>query len=155
MLDSVDDLSSRPFKPIEVLVVQSNALDAFLTVAAFKASGLSSGLRCVSEGEEALQYARGEGQYAEARTPDLILLDLGQPKLSELGVVKIIKSNPELKDIPIVVAANAGDSKFIRAVYALDGTCFIRKPHELSRLGGFIKTCYTFSMMSLGQPQTG
>jgi CheY-like chemotaxis protein len=154
MPDSVDDLSTMPFKPIEVLVVQSNALDTFLTVEAFKASGLSSGLRCVSEGDDALQYARREGQHAAARIPDLILLDLGQAKVSELGVVKIIKSNPELKDIPIVVAASEGDPKFIRAVYALDGTCFIRKPHELSKLRGVIRTCYTFCVMSLGQPQT-
>jgi CheY-like chemotaxis protein len=54
-------------------------------------------------------------------------LDLSQPRVSALEVLKVIKSTPELMHIPIVVAAGSDDPKFVRAVYALNGNCFIRK----------------------------
>ena|SRR5689334_6589902 len=141
--------SSRPgdvAKPrqIEVLIVQSNPADTLLTVEAFHAAGLTSGLTCVTEGEDALTYVRGEGKYANVPIPELIFLDLSQPRVSGLEVLKVIKSTPKLMHIPIVVAAGAADPKFVRAVYALNGNCFIRKPGELQEFVRFIESCYDF-----------
>jgi CheY-like chemotaxis protein len=134
----------RSRNQLEVLVVQSNPADTLLTVEAFKASGLTNGLHCATDGEDALQYVRREGQYSNVRIPDLIFLDLSQPRVSGLEVLKVIKSNPELMHIPIVVAAGSDDPKFVRAVYALNGNCFIRKPSELTEFIRFIETCYEF-----------
>jgi chemotaxis family two-component system response regulator Rcp1 len=128
----------------EVLVVQSNPADSLMTMAAFKAAGLTTGLRCVTDGADALAYVRREGKYANVPVPDLIFLDLSQPRVSGLEVLKVIKSTPELMHIPIVVAAGSDDPKFIRAVYALNGNCFIRKPGELEEFVRFIETCYEF-----------
>jgi len=136
----VDNLASAG--QIKVLVVQSNPADTFLTVEAFHAAGLTSGLSCVTEGEDALNYVRRKGKYAHVPSPDLIFLDLSQPRVSGLEVLKVIKSTPEC--IPIVVAAGSGDPKFVRAVYALNGNCFIRKPGELQEFVRFIESCYEF-----------
>src|ERR1700693_1589953 len=84
---SRSDDSASP-RQIEVLVVQSNPAD----VEAFHAAGLTTGLSCVTEGEDALSYVRGEGKYAHAPIPDLIFLDLSQPRASGLKVLKAIKS---------------------------------------------------------------
>jgi chemotaxis family two-component system response regulator Rcp1 len=137
-----DDLVSP--KQIEVLVVQSNPADTILTVEAFHAAGLTTGLSCVTEGEDALSYVHREGKYAHVPVPDLIFLDLSQPRVSGLEVLRVIKSTPELMHIPIVVAAGSDDPKFVRAVYALNGNCFIRKPCELTEFVRFIETCYEF-----------
>jgi chemotaxis family two-component system response regulator Rcp1 len=137
-----DDLASP--RQIEVLVVQSNPADTLLTVEAFHAAGLTTGLRCVTEGEDALSYVRRKGKYAHVPIPDLIFLDLSQPRVSGLEVLKVIKSTPELMHIPIVVAAGADDPKFVRAVYELNGNCFIRKPCELHEFVQFIESCYEF-----------
>jgi two-component system, chemotaxis family, response regulator Rcp1 len=131
-------------RQIEVLVVQSNPADTLLTVEAFRAAGLTTGLSCVTEGEDALSYIRGQGKYADVPRPDLIFLDLSQPRVSGLEVLKVIKSTPELMHIPIVVAAGSDDPKFVRAVYALNGNCFIRKPGELREFVRFIESCYDF-----------
>ncbi len=128
----------------EVLVVQSNPVDSMLTVAAFKAAGLTTGLRCVTEGPDALAYVHKQGVYAHVPAPDLIFLDLSHPRVSGLEILKVIKSTQELMHIPIVVAAGSEDPKFIRAVYALNGNCFIRKPGELQEFVRFIETCYEF-----------
>jgi CheY-like chemotaxis protein len=98
-------------KQIEVLVVQSNPADTLLTVEAFHAAGLTSGLSCVTEGEDALNYVGRKGKYAHVPTPDLIFLDLSQPRVSGLEVLKIIKSTPALMHIPIVVAAGSDDPR--------------------------------------------
>ncbi len=128
----------------EVLVVQSNPADSFLTIEAFKAAGLTNGLRCVSEGEEALMYVERRGSYADALVPDLIFLDLSQPSMSALEMLRAVKSSPALMHIPVVVAAGSDDPRFVRSVYALNGNCFIRKPTSLDEFARFIETCYQF-----------
>jgi DNA-binding NarL/FixJ family response regulator len=65
-------------------------------------------------------------------------------RVSGLEVLRVIKSTPELMHIPIVVAAGSDDPKFVRAVYALNGNCFIRKPGELHEFVQFIESCYEF-----------
>ena len=137
------EIVARP-SDFEVLVVQSNPVDTLLTVEAFKSAGMTSGLRCVTDGEDALMYVRREGKYANEGLPDLIFLDLSQPRISGLEVLKVIKSTPALMHIPIVVAAGSDNPKFVRAVYALNGNCFIRKPGELPEFARFIEACYVF-----------
>src|ERR1700730_6425481 len=67
-----------------------------------------------------------------------------QHNRSGLEVLKAIKSTPELMHIPVVVAAGSDDPNFVRAVYALNGNCFIRKPGELQEFVRFIESCYEF-----------
>jgi two-component system, chemotaxis family, response regulator Rcp1 len=140
---------------INVLLVQSNPADSLLTMEAFKAAGLTEGLHCVSDGDDALSYLMKNGQYAKVPSPDVVFLDLSQPRVSGLEVLKLIKSTPELMHIPIVVAAGSDDPKFVRAVYALNGNCFIRKPGELAEFVRFIETCYEFwaRVVTLAPPQ--
>jgi chemotaxis family two-component system response regulator Rcp1 len=131
-------------RQLKILVVQSNPVDSFLTLEAFKVAGVTKGLDCVTDGDDALMYIRREGRYADASIPDLIFLDLSQPRVSGLAVLKVIKATAELNHIPIVVAAGSEDPDFVRAVYALNGNCFMRKPGELREFVRFIETCYEF-----------
>jgi len=141
-------------RQIEVLVVQSNPADTLLTVEAFKAAGVTSGLRCVEDGEDALNYVRRSGKYSQVRIPDLVFLDLSQPRMSALELLKYVKSTTELTHIPIVVAAGSDDPKFVQAVYELNGNCFIKKPSEMTEFLRFIETCYEFwcNVVTLSPP---
>jgi two-component system, chemotaxis family, response regulator Rcp1 len=134
----------KSIRQIEVLIVQSNPADTLLTIEALKAAGLTNGLRCVSEGKDTLWYMLRKGPYANVPIPDLIFLDLSQPRMASLEVLKIVRSTPALTHIPIVVAAGSDDPQFVRSVYALNGNCFIRKPDELEEFARFIDTCYKF-----------
>src|SRR6476619_7389568 len=131
-------------RQIEILVVESSPADTRLTEEAFRAAGLTSGFRSVSDGEDALAYVRKEGRYVNVATPDLIFLDLSLPKVSGLEVLKAIKSTPSLMHIPIVVASGTDDPAEIRAVYALNGNAFMRKPTDLVQFLRFIEMCYEF-----------
>ena len=147
MSNTSKNFDAHPVKhrrQLNILLVQSNPADSLLTMEAFRVAGLTKGLHCVRDGEDALMCVLGQGRYVNARPPDMIFLDLSQPRVSGLEVLKVIKSTPELMHIPIVVAAGANDPKFVRAVYALNGNCFIRKPGELAEFARFIETCYEF-----------
>jgi CheY-like chemotaxis protein len=133
-----------PPRQTRILVVEDNPADTLLTVEAFKAAGMTSGLCCVKNGEDALAYVRREGQYSGAPIPDVIFLDLSQPRVSGLEVLRVIKKTTELMHIPIVVAAGSEDPHFIRTVYALNGNCFIRKPADLAEFVRFIESCHEF-----------
>src|SRR5687768_14926414 len=143
-----------PRKQIEILVVESNPADTHLTEEAFKAAGLTSGFRSVSDGEDALAYVHKQGKYANVATPDLIFLDLSLPKVSGLEVLEAIKSTPHLMHIPIVVASGSEDPEHVRAVYALNGNCFMRKPTDLTQFLRFVEMCYEFwgSVVTLSPP---
>src|SRR4051794_38716626 len=96
-------------RQIEILVVESSPADTLLTQLAFKAAGLTSGFRSVTDGEDALDYVHKVGKYVGVPTPDLIFLDLSLPRVSGLEVLKAIKSTPHLMHIPIVVASGSDD----------------------------------------------
>jgi chemotaxis family two-component system response regulator Rcp1 len=128
----------------QILVVEDNPVDTLITLEAFKAAGMTSGLNSVKNGKDALAYVLRKGQYSDAPIPDVIFLDLSQPRVSGLEVLRVIKKTPELMHIPIVVAAGSQNPRFIRTVYALNGNCFIRKPAELTQFLRFIESCHDF-----------
>jgi CheY-like chemotaxis protein len=127
-----------------ILVVEDNPADTLLTLEAFKAAGMTSGLACVRNGKDALAYLRREGRHKDAPIPDVVFLDLSQPRVSGLEVLRVLKATPELMHIPIVVAAGSENPRFVRAVYALNGNCFIRKPAQLAEFLRFIESCHEF-----------
>jgi two-component system, chemotaxis family, response regulator Rcp1 len=139
-----DGQESHAKRQIEILVVESNPAHVHLTEMAFKKAGLTSGFRSVSDGADALAYVHKEGKYVNVPTPDLIFLDLSLPKVSGLEVLKAIKSTPYLMHIPIVVASGTEDPEHVRAVYKLNGNCFMRKPSDLTQFLRFVETCYEF-----------
>ena len=143
-MSAASQLPVESISRLEVLIVQSNPADTLLTIEAFRVAGLTSGLHCVTDGDDALMYVRRESKYANVEIPDVIFLDLSQPTMSGLKVLKVIKSTPELMHIPIVVAAGSDDPEFVRAVYKLNGNCFIRKPGDLPEFARFIEACYDF-----------
>jgi CheY-like chemotaxis protein len=146
------DLPSR--KQIEILVVENNPAETFLTREAFKAAGLTSGFTSVSSGEDALSYVHKQGEYANVNTPDVIFMDLSLPGVTGLEVLKAIKTTPHLMHIPVVVASGTENPEHIRAVYALNGNCFMRKPNDLTQFLKFVETCFEFwgNIVTLSPP---
>src|SRR6185503_16164348 len=89
--------------PIEILLVEDNPGDVDLTKEALDHSKMINNLHLVGDGVEALAFLRKEGKYANAAHPDLILLDLNLPKKDGREVLAVIKEDPALRRIPVVV----------------------------------------------------
>ncbi len=99
-------------KEAQILLVEDNRMDVELTLDAFKEAHFGNSIHVCADGEEALNYLLGNGQYSDRDQfplPDLILLDLNLPKVNGHEVLKEIKAKPFLKRIPVVVLTSSKD----------------------------------------------
>jgi chemotaxis family two-component system response regulator Rcp1 len=120
-------------KPIVILLVEDNLGDVRLTQEAFKEGKVSNLLLLASDGIEAMSLLHREGPYADAPRPDLILLDLNIPKMDGREVLTAIKSDPNLKRIPVVVLTTSKAEEDIVRTYELNANCYITKPVDFDK----------------------
>src|SRR5947209_20432523 len=90
-------------RPVQILLVEDDPDDVELAREALREGNVPSELNIVHDGEEALAYLRGQGRFAGAPQPDLILLDLKMPKKGGLEVLAEVKSDETLRTIPVIV----------------------------------------------------
>lgn len=124
-------LAQPTSRQIEILVVEDNEFDVNLTVAAFRDELIPNRVHCVSDGEEAIAFLRHAGEHSQAPRPDLVVLDLNLPKMDGFEVLEAIKSDPELKGIPVVMVSGQGGQAEIRRAYELHAAAFLVKPDEV------------------------
>ncbi len=134
----------RECRPIEILMVEDNPGDVRLTLEALKEGKVSNNFRTVEDGVEALAYLRKEGQYANATRPDLILLDLNLPKMNGREVLAVIKDDPDLRRIPVVILTISKAEEDILKTYNLHANCYITKPVNLDRFLEVVKAIEGF-----------
>ncbi|RPI91354.1 MAG: response regulator [Chloroflexi bacterium] len=116
---------------VEILLVEDNLRDAELTLRALKRNNLANRVVHTEDGAEALDFlfARGkyEGRHTEA-APKVILLDLKLPKVNGLEVLRIIKSDPRLLTIPVVIVTSSAEDPDMEAAYKLGANSYVIKP---------------------------
>lgn len=117
--------------PIEVLLVEDNPADADLVRESLEESKLFLQITILPDGEQGLSYLLQEGAFADAKRPDLILLDLNLPRMSGREVLADIKNLPELRTIPVVVLTSSDAESDIVQSYDLGASCYITKPVDL------------------------
>lgn len=126
--------------PIEILLVEDNALDIKLTKSALKDSKIRHNLSVVRNGEEALEFLFQHGRYEFAARPDLVLLDTNLPRIDGCEVLREVRAAPELRDIPVVILTSSkADEDFLRE-YELDVNSYITKPFDELQFFGALKT---------------
>lgn len=119
--------------PIEILLVEDNEGDVILTKIAFKNSAYKNNISVASDGEEAIDFLKKTGDYANVKTPDIILLDLNLPKKNGLTVLKEIKQDPNLRRIPVVVMSSSQTEQDIVKSYDLQASGYVIKPLSLQK----------------------
>jgi CheY-like chemotaxis protein len=118
-------------RPVRILLVEDNPGDVDLTLEAFRAVEVPHELSHTWNGEAALAYLRGEGEYTWATRPDMILLDLNLPRKDGREVLAEIKQDPELCEIPVIVLTTSHAERDIQEAYRLHANSYIVKPVEL------------------------
>jgi two-component system, chemotaxis family, response regulator Rcp1 len=131
-------------QPIEILLVEDSPADVRLTFEALKEEKIYNNLHVVTDGVEAIAFLRREGKYAKAVRPDLILLDLNLPKKDGREVLKEIKSDDDLKAIPVVVLTVSKSEEDILKSYNLHANCYINKPVDLNQFMKVIRSIQEF-----------
>jgi chemotaxis family two-component system response regulator Rcp1 len=130
--------------PIEILLVEDNLGDVRLTKEALKDSKILNILNVVRNGEQALDYLRKSNEYTDAVRPDLILLDLNLPKKNGQEVLAEIKTDPDLKRIPVVILTTSKAERDILQSYNLHANCYIIKPVNFEDFTTVIRSIENF-----------
>jgi CheY-like chemotaxis protein len=129
-------MSKPQGRPVEILLAEDNPGDAKLTRKALEQGNVSNNLHVVTDGVEALQYLRQEGDHADKPRPDLILLDLNMPRKSGREVLAEIKDDEDdLRRIPVVVMTSSEAEEDIVQSYDLHANAYLTKPIDFD---GFI-----------------
>lgn len=130
--------------PIKILLVEDNLGDVRLTLEAFEEAKIRNEISVVNDGIQAMAFLRGEGEYADALRPDLILLDLNLPKKDGYEVLAEIKQDSHLRRIPVVILTTSKAERDILETYYLHANCYIIKPVDLEQFMTVVKSIETF-----------
>jgi CheY-like chemotaxis protein len=141
-------------QPISILMADDDEDDILLTQKALKKGKLLNNLISVRDGEELLDYLQRRGEYSDASQaprPGIILLDLNMPKKDGREALKEIKTDPELREIPVVVFTTSKAEEDIYRSYKLGVNSFITKPVTFDSLIEVMQTLgkYWFEIVSL------
>ncbi|GLY13214.1 response regulator [Kineosporia rhizophila] len=118
---------------IAVLLVEDDPGDVLMTKEALEDTGVTSRLNVVGDGAEALDFLYRRGEYTDALLPDLILLDLNLPRMHGREVLQVIKEDPELRQIPVVVLTTSEAEEDVLRSYDLHANAYVTKPVDFER----------------------
>ena len=129
---------------MNILLVEDNPGDVRLTQEAFKEGRLAVNLSVVMDGVEAINFLRKRENHKDATLPDLILLDLNLPKKDGREVLAEVKTDPDLKRIPVVVLTTSNAEQDILKTYNLHANCYINKPVDFEKFFDVIQKIEEF-----------
>ena len=141
-------------KPITILIADDDEEDRMLIMDAIEESEIPSQVYFVKDGEEAMDYLHQRGKYGQgvnAPRPGIILLDLNMPRKDGRETLQEIKSDPNLKQIPVIILTTSKLETDINTSYDLGANTYITKPANFDSLVEIIKTIgsYWFSCVEL------
>lgn len=139
----------------EILMVEDNPGDVRLAKEGLKESKVTNNLYVVGDGVEAMAFLRKEGDYADAVTPDLILLDLNLPKKDGREVLAEIKRDGNLRRIPVVILTTSKAEEDVLKTYDLHANCYVTKPVDLDQFVKIVKTLNNFWFEMVTLPKGG
>ncbi|HZM42317.1 MAG TPA: response regulator [Acidimicrobiales bacterium] len=131
-------------RPIEVLLVEDDEGDVLMTREALKEGKVLNRLNVVGDGVEALAYLRREPGYADVTRPDLVLLDLNLPKRDGRQVLADVKTDPDLRRIPVVVLTTSEAEEDVLRSYDLHANAYVTKPVDFDRFVEVIRQIDNF-----------
>ncbi len=124
-----------------ILVAEDDENDVFLMRRAFAQAHSQAALQFVSNGEEALAYLRGNGLYAardQFPFPALLLLDLKMPRKNGLEVLEVIRADPDLKTLTVVVFTASNQERDINLALGLGANSYLVKPSKPEALSSLL-----------------
>ena len=131
-------------RSIEILLVEDNEGDVFLTKKAFEKAKILNNITVASDGEEALEILRKQNQHASAARPDIVLLDINLPKKNGKEVLAEIKEDANLRRIPVVVLTSSKAEQDIVKTYDLHASSYIVKPIDITQFQNVVNAIEDF-----------
>jgi CheY-like chemotaxis protein len=131
-------------KPVEILLVEDNKGDVGLIEEVLEEAKIRNKLHVAEDGEEAMLYLRGKGKFSGSPRPDLILLDLNLPKKDGREVLREIKENSNLKNIPVIILTSSSAENDITRAYDLHANAYVTKPLDFDQFINVVGSIVNF-----------
>jgi CheY-like chemotaxis protein len=144
-------MRSEP-RVIDVLLVEDDDGDVLMTKEAFDHYKIHNRLHVVHDGEQALQFLRKTGPYADVPRPGLILLDVNLPRRSGLEVLAELKQDPDLLLIPVVMLTTSRGQEDVVRSYSLHANAFVTKPVDFEHFIDAIRQIDNFFLSLVSLP---
>jgi chemotaxis family two-component system response regulator Rcp1 len=142
-------------RPMEILMIEDSLTFARITMGALRNGNFAHRLTWLTDGEEALEFLHRRLKYVQAPRPDLILLDLGLPKIDGRDVLANIKSDDELRRIPVVImTASTSENDRIESE-RLDVDAYLTKPVDLGKFLALVKELKSYWHEDMILPAAG
>ena len=130
--------------PLQVLLVEDNEGDEEMTERAVRDLGPACRLSVAHDGAEALDVLMRRGKWEGAPRPDIILLDINMPRMDGKRFLEVVKTDPELKVIPVVMLTSSQSPGDMRACYERHANAYVVKPFDALEFIDTVKTVLTF-----------
>jgi CheY-like chemotaxis protein len=127
-----------------ILLIEDNPGDVRLTQEFLKDNIYLEKIFVVNDGDEGMKYLRKEGVYAEELSPSLVILDLNLPKKNGFEVLKEIKTDTELKYLPVIILTSSESESDIQLCYDLHANCYISKPVDFENFSKLFNSLIDF-----------
>jgi two-component system response regulator len=138
-----------------VLMVDDDNDDKMLFKYAFEQSNFAADLKFVADGVELFEYLeKCIAQENKEILPSIILLDLNMPRMDGKEALRLLKNNPEMRKIPVIIFSTSNSDKDIAGSYELGANSYVIKPSSLSKLIHFATCIKTYWMETVILPQT-
>jgi two-component system response regulator len=125
-----------------ILLVEDNPDDEALTLRAFKKCNIANEVVVARDGQEALDYLFGTGQFAGRLASDLpavVLLDLKLPKIDGLEVLRRLRADERTRLAPVVILTSSREERDVISGYRLGANSYIRKPVDFEQFTDSVK----------------
>jgi len=143
-------------KEFTVLLVEDDLNDIFLVKRAFKKAQIKNPLQVVTDGEEAIQYLRGEGKYANRQIypwPKLIVMDIKMPRKTGFEVLEWVKHDGPLRRIPIVIVSSSNNPADINRAYELGANAYMVKPVDFRAVEHLFQSITQYWGLECAKPE--
>ena len=141
--------------PVQILLVEDSPSDVKMTVHALRAGRISNELHVVGNGDDAIAFLSREGRFSDAPRPDLILLDLNLPGKDGREVLEEIKTDEDLRRIPVVILTTSAAEADVLRSYQLHANCYITKPVGLDAFLETVRSIEGFWLTVVHLPDRG
>ena len=145
-------MSTKTFRPAQIMLVEDNDDDIELTITALENSKIKMNIHVVKNGHDALEFLRNQGAYQNKPMPDLVLLDLNLPIMDGREVLREIRKDENLTGLPVVVLTTSQNEEDILKMYQLHANCYITKPVDFLKFAEVIKQIEGFWLQLVKLP---
>ena len=137
-------MDNKVNKPLHILLVEDSEGDIFLIQEAFDEANITVNFSLVNDGRDAIDFLRKDGEFLDAMTPDIVLLDLNLPKMNGLEVLDIVKRDDQLKQIPVIMLTTSSSPDDIQKSYSSYVNSYIVKPSYFQNFIDIVKSVEDF-----------